>query len=77
MSEQVTWLKVGSPNLRFAGAEVEERRARERHRPVRTAVPGGAVSERQPQYMNIMIIFSGGVATIQHIFTDREGESMC
>ena len=43
VSEQVTWLKVGSPNLRFAGAEVEERRARERHRPVRTAVPARAV----------------------------------
>eukprot|EP00964_Phaeocystis_antarctica_P096215 scaffold62556_cov69-Phaeocystis_antarctica.AAC.10 len=50
--------------MRFAGAEAEERRARERHRAVRTAVPGGAVSERQPQYMNIMIIFSGGVASL-------------
>ena len=51
VSEQVTWLKVGSPNLRFAGAEAEERRARERHRPVRTAVPGGAVSrETAPIY---------------------------
>ena len=52
---------MGSPSLRFAGAEAEERRAREQHRAVRTAVSGGAVSPRQPQYMNIMIIFSGGV----------------
>ena len=60
-SEQVTCLAMGSPSLRFAGAEAEERRARERQRAVRTVVSGGAVSPRQPQYMNIMIIFSGGV----------------
>ena len=61
-SEQVTCLAMGSPSLRFAGAEAEERRARERQRAVRTVVSGGAVSPRQPQYMNITIIFSGGVA---------------
>ena len=43
VSEQVTWLKVGSPSFRFAGAEAEEQRARERHRPVRTVVPARAV----------------------------------
>ena len=64
-SEQFTCLAMGSPSLRFAGAEAEERRARERHRAVRTAVSGGAVSPRQAQYMNIMIIFSGGVAEIR------------
>ena len=61
-SEQVTYLAMGSPSLRFAGTEAEERRARPQHSTVRPAVPGGAVSPRQPQYMNIMIIFSGGVA---------------
>jgi len=64
VSEQVTWLKVGSPNLRFAGAEGEEQRARERHRPVRTVLPGRAVSKRQPQCMIVKKIFSGGVGSI-------------
>ena len=35
--------KTGSPSLRFAGAEAEERRARMRQRPVRPAVPARAV----------------------------------
>ena len=48
------------PSLRFAGAEAEEQRAAVQHRPVRTVVPVGAASKRQPQYMNVMIIFSGG-----------------
>ena len=66
--EEVTYPPVDLPSLRFAGADAEERRAALRHRPVRTAVPVGAASKRQPQYMNVMIIFSGGAAFFVFFF---------
>ena len=65
--EEVTYPPVDLPSLRFAGAEAEERRARLRHSTVRTAVPVGAASKRQPQYMNVMIIFSGGAVMMELI----------
>ena len=57
---------MGSPSLRFAGAEAEERRARPRHSTVRPAVPARAVHYVGSPYNECTCDTVEGLETFHH-----------